>query len=330
MALSFLERAVKANSAYEVAMDEVKFLAFDQNGLASIGTANLNGCSAVMIVSIHGAILAHIPPRPNAHSQDLGAGDRHAQAKMHEVAQLYRAYGNSFPTGGSNWVVCAVYEGELALPDQHSIIQESLTSLGLPHSSVAYKAETAGKEFPGRGTVFVDGSGHVPVVYVEDREVSNGSHWSSSTPTSNPYGAGSSTCISQTPAISGGYFTYAQATPISYSTGSSAYQLQASAPSSGTFAYTQGVSTSHGAGPSTNPSQSLAQAGPSQVAASSQASYKEPYYYVKDRHYFLCENGKHTPQSTCPKKVWVLNEKGWSASNGKKWRYLGENKISYL
>jgi len=86
MAEGLLSIALQENTAYEVAMDEVKFLAFGQNDLTSIGTANLNGCSAVMIVSICGAILAHIPPRPNAHAQDLEAGDRHAQAKMHEVA----------------------------------------------------------------------------------------------------------------------------------------------------------------------------------------------------------------------------------------------------
>ena len=201
---------------------------------------------------------------------------------MHEVAQLYKAHRNSFPTGGRNWVVCAVFEGELALPDQELIIKESLTSLGLTHSSVTYKATvTNQREFPGQGTVFVDGSRHRPVVYVEDKEVSNSSHWSSFTATSHPYGAWSSTYVAQMPSPSSGSVAYAQGTPISYSTGSAAYQTQTSVSSIGSFAYTKGISTSYGTGSSTNPSQSSAQAGPSQVGASPQASYKERYYYVK-------------------------------------------------
>lgn len=59
-----LSTAIGERRAYNVKMNEVKFLAFGDGGLTSIGAGYLNGCSVVMMVSKRGAILAHIPPRP--------------------------------------------------------------------------------------------------------------------------------------------------------------------------------------------------------------------------------------------------------------------------
>lgn len=211
-----LESAKAAGIVYEVAMDEAKFLAFGQDGLTAIGTANLNGCSAVMIVSVYGTILAHIPPRPNGHSRDVHAGDNHARTKMREVAALYNAHSEYFPTGGNSWVVCAVFQGEVALPDQQRIFQDGLTSLGLSHSPITYVAGRRDRNNlnPGQGTVFIDGGGPVPVIYVEDTVVSERSNWS--TPT---YPSQTSTS----------YPTRSSAYPSSsYPAGSSAYPGESS------------------------------------------------------------------------------------------------------
>jgi hypothetical protein len=84
-----LTQSIAQGTAYEVEMNEIKFLPFGENGLTSIGTANLNGCSAVMVLSNFGAILAHIAPLPDDHGGNPEAGDEHAQSKMdHLVRQL--------------------------------------------------------------------------------------------------------------------------------------------------------------------------------------------------------------------------------------------------
>ncbi|KAI9736072.1 MAG: hypothetical protein M1818_006248 [Claussenomyces sp. TS43310] len=173
MAPSRLDLAEGTETVYLVAMDEVRFLAFGQNGLTSISTRNLNGCSAVMIVSKQGAILGHFPPRPSSYSQDLEAGDNHIRAKIREVAALYKSNQQYFPSG-HNWVVCALFKGEVALPDQQKIMEDTLASLGLSSSLRTYEASKRNSKnwFPGQGTVFVDGGGPVPDVYIEDKRVS--------------------------------------------------------------------------------------------------------------------------------------------------------------
>lgn len=132
MSLSKLDEAKRSGATVvEVAMDEVRGIVFGAKSQC-IGTVGLGGCSSVLIVSIYGAILAHIPPRPkDSDPTDISAGDRHVQVKMNEVVQLYTRFQSYFPTNTQSWVVCAVFQNNLALPDQQQIMCESLECLGL-------------------------------------------------------------------------------------------------------------------------------------------------------------------------------------------------------
>ncbi|KAG9228139.1 hypothetical protein BJ875DRAFT_342699, partial [Amylocarpus encephaloides] len=155
----------------EVAMNEVKFMRFGENGMTSIGTANLNGCSAVMVLSNYGAILRHIAPLPDNHADNPSAGDEHAQTKMDLLRSLYTLHQQCFPTGSNGWVVCAMFEGEVGLPDQQRIFGNTLTGLGLSCSLQTYKVSATRDRrytWPGQGTVFIQGAGNNPIVYVED------------------------------------------------------------------------------------------------------------------------------------------------------------------
>jgi len=158
-----------------VPMDSVRFLEFRKNPvrLSCLGTESLNGCSAVIIVSVSGAILAHIPPRPNSDMSDPLAGDRNVQQKMEDIANLYLRFACHFTSKMDNWVFSAVYENEIALQDQRVIIERNLQSMGLAYTRLVYNVLAVDEtRFPGQGTVLIDGTGPTPKVYVEDKLVS--------------------------------------------------------------------------------------------------------------------------------------------------------------
>lgn len=115
-----------------VPMGEFQFVSFSQ--MTAIGTRNLGSCSVVLIASQYGAILAHIPPLPSQASSsastsmslDPYAGDNNVRALMDQVKQLYHYYQsyNYFPASNAH-IVCAIFQGEVALPDQVAIMKES-------------------------------------------------------------------------------------------------------------------------------------------------------------------------------------------------------------
>jgi hypothetical protein len=162
-------------------MDEVKFLPFGENGITLIGTAQLNECSVVMIVSTYGAILGHIPPNSLDDSMELDLSDCHARSKMSEVEALYQSNSSYFALGGNNWILCAVIHRNVALLTHQAIMEDSLKRLGLSYSLPTYAVGRISKGALSTGTCFIDGSGKVLVVYVEDKVISGGASWPQST-----------------------------------------------------------------------------------------------------------------------------------------------------
>ncbi|KAB5515668.1 hypothetical protein GE09DRAFT_932128, partial [Coniochaeta sp. 2T2.1] len=140
----------------------------------AIGTSSLGSCSVAAIVSAYGAILAHIPPMPSPLPPvaDPYAGDNNVRAMMRRVTELYYQHENYFPST-STYVICAVYDGEVALPDQMGIMQEVFRDMGL--ESVTHTYDVPGdRTLPGQGTVTVVSSyldNETPGVYVEDNLV---------------------------------------------------------------------------------------------------------------------------------------------------------------
>jgi hypothetical protein len=154
-------------------MNDIKILRFDTNDLVSIGTRNLNGCSVVMVVSVHGAILGHIAPRPSFDMTNPTAGDDHATMMMNRMTSIYYENQQYFPVGSNSWVVCVTFDGEVGLPDQQRIFERALSDLRLPYFHRAYPAGGRRDAFPGQGTCFIRYNGNChPPVYVEDVEVS--------------------------------------------------------------------------------------------------------------------------------------------------------------
>ena len=166
------EQAVADGRAIEVHMDEVIFVDFARGSVRCVGTAQLNGLTAVAIASPYGAILAHIPPHPDRDRNNPYAGDNHVEEKMREFISLYRQFQSYFPTGMSTWVVSPMYQGKIALPDQRDIIESKLQEVGLaPGDSTYFVVRSTDPRGPGKGTVLIDATGDIPIVYVEDRRL---------------------------------------------------------------------------------------------------------------------------------------------------------------
>jgi hypothetical protein len=244
-----LGRAYRRQEVYVVGLDEVKFMAFDTH-LRSIGTAELGGCSTVMILSHHAVIFGHIAPLPAVrHSDDYFAGDRHCENMMRRVAELYNANQHYFPTDES-WVVCALQNNEFGVPDHPDIICSRLLDLGLRPSLTTYDVEGSAsnqrRAVQGQGTVYIDGYGPSgPTVYVEDRPV---------------VGVGAMSNQSGPPEPPWKYRSSLPQPEASFSASSSRQQSPSTHPQ-------QSSSSSRRRSPSSNPSQALSSSSTSQHAA---------------------------------------------------------------
>lgn len=151
-----------------VPMEGIMFVSFQNT--SAIATEHLGSCSVVVIASPFAAILAHIPPLPNRATTDPNAGDKQAQTYMNQVAHLYQQNISFFPSA-QGVVVCAVYNGSVALPSQRDIMSSSLQRMGIRTTIRTYKVPTY-ENFAGRGTVIAIGPSPAnphPLIYVEDR-----------------------------------------------------------------------------------------------------------------------------------------------------------------
>jgi hypothetical protein len=175
MSYSTQSRLAQAEALHRVEvvpMNKVKFLPFTEK--PSIGTRDLAGCSVVVIASIYGAILAHIPPRPIPNTPGASDGDRNVARLMAEVESLFNQNKNFFPEADTYSIV-AVYGGQIALPDQKEIIESKIGDMGLkPFNGILYVTPRDPTN-SAHGTVFVDAYNRgtqKPLVYTEDRLVS--------------------------------------------------------------------------------------------------------------------------------------------------------------
>ncbi|CRK17068.1 hypothetical protein BN1708_017543, partial [Verticillium longisporum] len=137
-------------STHLVDMHETAFVPFNVH--QAVGTAGLGSCSVVAIASERAVILAHIPPLPDLHSQRPDAGDANVRQMMKRVRRLYRD-NRQFFDNAEGRVTCAIYAGEVALPDQVAIMQEQLRLLGFEPSTDYYQVPADANV--GRGTVVI-------------------------------------------------------------------------------------------------------------------------------------------------------------------------------
>lgn len=144
-------------------MGAVKFVSFQQK--PAIGTKGLGACSVVVIASVYGTILGHIPPLPFATS-DPDAGDANSQFMMAQIRTLYNNHREFFPAATTR-VICAWYGGQVALPSQEALMRNSLQAMALTLITKYYPVPVD-SGIPGQGTVVVMSGQIGPVVYHDD------------------------------------------------------------------------------------------------------------------------------------------------------------------
>lgn len=170
--MSRFATAVSAGQAVNVPMNKAEFVSFINGGIKAIGTGNLNGCTAVMIVSMRGAILAHISPLPYPTTDPHAAGN-HTREQMGKLLDILRSQKDFrlAPDVKTSGIVCGVFEGTIALPDQKNLIEaillENLEDNPRPRIR-KYNIQDPAVRSAAAGTVFIDGRGPVPKVYLED------------------------------------------------------------------------------------------------------------------------------------------------------------------
>lgn len=173
--MSRLSLAISSGQALNVPMNKAGFVSFISGQQKAIGTSDLNGCTAVMLVSEKGAILAHISPLPFP-TTDPNAAENNTREKMGEFLDiLNREKGFRLAAGAKNsGIVCGVFDGSIALPSQKDLVEtillENLEDNPRPK---ILKYQVRQVRSSAAGTVFIDGRERVPKVYLEDVD----QHW---------------------------------------------------------------------------------------------------------------------------------------------------------
>lgn len=124
-----------------------------------------------MILSRNGALLEHIPPLPRyTYPINPNYGENNVRAFMQEFIDYYRLW-ESYFFASSSMVICAEFEGEVALPGQQAIIVTALRGAGLHVDHNHTYSVPFIRYDPDNGTVLVDSRTGNCEVYVGQERV---------------------------------------------------------------------------------------------------------------------------------------------------------------
>lgn len=172
---SLLEDALQSNEAIEVPIGGVDFVSFTSGQtIRTLGTRRLNGNSALVLVSTKGAILANVP-LPPCSMEEHNASLTQLWKKATAFLNLFNKNAGLFlgPDEKRYAMVYGPSARPKPFPKYNAIIDSILSnSLGVIEKPkiVSYSYEEGGLNQPDCGSVFIDGRGDIPKVYVEDKD----------------------------------------------------------------------------------------------------------------------------------------------------------------
>ncbi|PWY71115.1 hypothetical protein BO94DRAFT_628181 [Aspergillus sclerotioniger CBS 115572] len=152
-------------------MNGIGFVSFVDTGLKAIGTQDLNSCMAVIMATSKGAVLAHISPLPGP-TTDPDASINHTRNMMADF--WGKCQENLKGTELRNSVlVYAMFQGQVAMPEQrdyiHNVLLENMDEDQFPRE-YSYTVHLGGHIDLAQDTVFIDGRGDKPRLFVENVE----------------------------------------------------------------------------------------------------------------------------------------------------------------
>ncbi|GKZ32112.1 hypothetical protein AbraIFM66950_001251 [Aspergillus brasiliensis] len=172
------EDALQSNQAIEVPIGDVKFVSFTAGEpIRSIGTKDLNGGAALVLVSTKGAILANVP-LPPYNPLEPQTGLAQVWRKMTAFLNLYKDKVGFFPDADEKRtaVVRRLSSTYQPFREYETNIMSALTStlgLAMKPRVVSYVVDEGGQIQHTRGCIFIDGRDSIPKVYVEGAD----QHW---------------------------------------------------------------------------------------------------------------------------------------------------------
>ncbi|KAK3672621.1 hypothetical protein LTR78_007433 [Recurvomyces mirabilis] len=142
-----------------------------------LATQQLNGCTALALVSSEAGILVHIAPiNPNLHGKDAPGNAEldNARGLLQQVITVYNTYTRMgvFPDP-SAITVLAIHEGRVAVPVHIKLIQGILTHLSIPSTVHQYGTKQGGEaRSESDNSVVVEGEkGRPPKLYINGNEL---------------------------------------------------------------------------------------------------------------------------------------------------------------
>lgn len=122
------------NLLIEVGMNDAKIL-LPGDRKAAIGTKNLNGCSAIMIMGTQAIVCAHIAPRAGIDDDDYRA---HHLQWLRAALVLYTKHRSLFSPNTTTWGIFGLTEGE---PLDHivELVKSNLKANGLDAKPAYYR-----------------------------------------------------------------------------------------------------------------------------------------------------------------------------------------------
>ncbi|KAF3482484.1 uncharacterized protein GIQ15_05243 [Arthroderma uncinatum] len=172
MAPSRFQEVHNLPTTSNVMLNMVVGIEFDDPRHNCLVAENLNGCTAVVIISDHAAVMANILPRPTIYDSDPYIGDKNMKEKVVELVEFISRHRDKFPLYACwAWVIYAVLDGETGLPGQKGIINDVLTTMGISRADHPYSVLVGRPRPAGQGTVVIDARSGRPEVYIDDLRV---------------------------------------------------------------------------------------------------------------------------------------------------------------
>ncbi|KAL8870087.1 MAG: hypothetical protein Q9174_003785 [Haloplaca sp. 1 TL-2023] len=161
-----------------IGMNEVDGLEFKPGSKPCLGTKKLNGCTAIVFLNKHAAVLGHFAPRPKGADPNTAAGDVFMAQNLQKLHNKVAKYEEAFRKKPDPDVVVAFAllpgaDGvwRTVLDTQIALVEAKMSKWNVPVKRAPYHALLDRPQDSDEVEVLVDSRGGHVRIYVEDKVV---------------------------------------------------------------------------------------------------------------------------------------------------------------